>query len=333
VSETLPDGDDTGTGGGPVAKFALQLQKGIAQIAKIAVAGISYQPFLFVIVITACFLLGAWLGGPGTGIVLAITVFVLAALGLWFLASRDEQGRAVDLGPDPVPLLSSDPLDDPTAAAIRAFWGDPATHELLFVVSPADVDLIRSGTQVHDWIGITELLFVLTKAGYRFRVAKANDVAEDLLRHHDIVSIGGPIPNRLSRFLLDRPGRVYSFGGVDGHAVIDCRSDAIMGAVTDIASIRRDFGILTRMPNPYNDSHNAIVAAGVFGWGTQAVLRLLSDRATLEFLLTTDLLHFQALCACDLDDRQIGGDPYLLDLSNDASVLQKTIVGLGRRDS
>lgn len=207
------------------------------------------------------------------------------------------------------------------------FFETFAEDEVLILMPPRDVDKIVPGTAIHSFFGVMELSEALTRQGYRVRKERADQVGADALRM-PLISAAGPVSSKVSKFLLNQPEIIYSFGGPDGHTISSNRNpEFAIDAVRAGEAVTRDFGVVTRMRNPYNKARDAIVVSGCFGWGTQAALRVLTDTESLEFL-TTMGQHFQVICTCLVDEDSVGTDAQLLDISRDPSMVRQTFVTL-----
>jgi hypothetical protein len=207
------------------------------------------------------------------------------------------------------------------------FFDTLAGDEVLILLPPHDVDKVVPGTAIHTFFGVMELSEALTRQGYRVRKERADQVGGDALRM-PLISAAGPVSSKVSKFLLEQPEIIYSFGGLDGHTILSNRNpEFTIDAVRAGEVVTRDFGVVTRMRNPYNKDSDAIVVSGCFGWGTQAALRVLTDTESLEFL-TTMGRHFQVICTCLVDEDGVGTDAQLVDISRDPSIVKQTFVTL-----
>jgi hypothetical protein len=207
------------------------------------------------------------------------------------------------------------------------FFETFAEDELLIVLPPHDVDRDVEATAIHQFFGVMDLHEALARQNYTVKRERADRLGADELRS-PLISVGGPIPNKVSKFLFEQPEIIFRFGGSGGHSIVSTRDpDFNVEANRREKEVSRDYGILTRMKNPYNKDRDAIVAAGVFGWGTQAALRILTDSESLEHLGGIGQ-HFQVICTCRVDEDGIGTDPQLLDLIQDPSLRLQTITQL-----
>ncbi len=213
--------------------------------------------------------------------------------------------------------------------AQQKFFESFAEDDIVLVLSPHDVDSVVRSTAIHSFLGVLQLVEFLDNQGYRVRKERADRIGADALAE-PLISVGGPIPNKVSRFLLEQSEIVYGFGDEDGHTIVSSRDPGFrIDPIRTGETVTRDFGILTRMKNPYDKERDAIVACGTFGWGTQAALRVLTDGQSLEYLARFGR-HFQVICTCLVDEDQIATDAHLLDVIADSDVGRQTIVDLYR---
>jgi hypothetical protein len=198
--------------------------------------------------------------------------------------------------------------------------------ELVIVLPPAEVDPYIKGQQVFSYMGVMGLLDRLSNYTGKLSRVKADKLAESD-RRKDILSVTGPIPNILTRYLLQRPEIVYRF---EDHAIVSAKDSSWkIEAIRDMnGNVQRDYGIITRMKNPYAANRTILIASGCWGWGTQAALRVLAHPESLNYLNKSKLEYFQVICTCDVDLELIGLAPHLLDIHPDTSIKQQTLVEL-----
>ncbi len=211
---------------------------------------------------------------------------------------------------------------------IRKFFENFEKKGAVLIVPPADVDTIIKGTQICDFLGLMELQEVFHELGYEMKTVRADDISEEEKRHN-LISVSGPIPNAVTKFLLEQNEVKYKFGGPDGHSIINLKDSNVKfnPLKNEKGLITTDFGIITRMKNPYEPNREAIIVCGSYGWGTQAALRLLTDKDSLVYLNNFGQ-YFQVICTCGVDEDRIGLKPYLVDLHPNESMRQKTIANL-----
>lgn len=212
---------------------------------------------------------------------------------------------------------------------IRVFFKNFSKEEICIVVPPADVDPIIKGTQILDFLGIMEIQEMFTSQGFKLRRIRADKIAEND-KKSNLLLIGGPIPNPVTKSLLERKEIVYKFGGPDGHSIINDKGLKIDPRM-ERGRITHDLGIITRMKNPYNPDKDVIMVCGSYGWGTQAALKILKDRDSLKYLNQYNQ-HFQIICTCEVDEDNVGLKPHLLDLCPDESFKFNSIIELYGRN-
>ena len=102
---------------------------------------------------------------------------------------------------------------------------------------------------------------------------------------------------------------IYKFGGEEGHDIIDIKigQTVVSPQKDEEGRIRKDYGILTRMKNPYNPEKDAIIASGCFGWGTQACLRIMKNSQAIKIIneQVKDKYYFQIIVSVQIDEDKI----------------------------
>jgi hypothetical protein len=186
---------------------------------------------------------------------------------------------------------------------VRKFYRPMAGRRLVIVRSPWDVDKVVSGTGIESEFGLRELERVLIKAGCKTSMERADRVGM-VDRSAHMLSVGGPIPNAVSRAVLHGEAIAYRFGeGALDHTIVDTRGERLHEAELRGNEVLCDYGIVTRVPNPYEPQSDALVAAGCFGWGTHAALIVLSRPQNLR-LFNEVGRYFQAICRCKVEGGQ-----------------------------
>jgi len=215
----------------------------------------------------------------------------------------------------------------------RKFFKKNKTEETVLIVPPSDMDQIIKGTQVCDFLGAMEIQDIFSEFGYKLKKVRANKISEEEIKHN-LISVSGPIPNVVTKFMLELNEIHYKFGGSDGHSIINNinPSHELFPQLNEKGNVTYDFGIITRMKNPYEPNKDAIIVCGRFGWGTQAALRILMDKESLIYLNKFGK-YFQVICTCGVDGDCVILKSYLIDLHPDESIRQKTIVDLYTRQA
>jgi len=208
-----------------------------------------------------------------------------------------------------------------TQRPLRRFWRRFTKNTVIAVVPPADKDPEIKGTQVFDFLGLIELQKALEEIGCTIKFVRADNVsAADL--QHNLLLIGGPIPNAKTAELLAREDLPYHFSD---HAI--CRKADptwMFKAEKDNEIVLRDFGLITKTHNLYNKAREVVSLCGCYGWGTQAACRILMDRESLNFLSQRGR-KLQALCTCIVSEDRVIMDATLVDLHPKPDIKRPTV--------
>jgi hypothetical protein len=90
----------------------------------------------------------------------------------------------------------------------------------------------------------------------------------------DIVSIGGPIPNRTTRFFLDRISSELPIM-IENHE-LTFRQDAkelVFRPTYDGDAVKRDIGVVIKFPNPENTTRECLLFFGMRTFGSEAAAK------------------------------------------------------------
>lgn len=208
---------------------------------------------------------------------------------------------------------------------VLAFWKPLTKPPITAVLPPVDIDSEGGGTLVFDFLALLEAQALLASQGKRIEVSRADRCSESD-RRASLLSFGGPIPNPLTKHLMTARNLVYV---MDGHAITSVRDRNLRIEVerTVQGAVSRDYGLITRIRNPYNPERQALMVFGCYGWGTQAAYRVLTDPASLR-LINQQGPFFQAICCCDVDEDRIPLRSYLLDLHPEGALRRPSVVRL-----
>lgn len=221
---------------------------------------------------------------------------------------------------------------------LETFWQNFIEDSLVVVLPPEDIDDEIFGTQSWDYKGKDDFLEDLE---YTFGKIDRTRIFADSLQQQDqnanIISVGGPIPNDVTAYLLDQPEIVYQFRQLDSGKI----SHEIAGRPYDdeeitfspvyskeLGHVTQDYGIITFAENPYNHAYDIVSVCGGFGQGTYAGFHLLTDADVLDYFLEFDAEYFQVIYTVTIDGQGIPGQPYLVDHHPDSDVRKKTITQL-----
>lgn len=195
----------------------------------------------------------------------------------------------------------------------KRFWAPVVSDEPVTIVFPAsDEDDSREGTQQFDHKGLHSLVDELNS---RFRNPQFEFVSDkevsDADKNRNIICASGPIPNQVTYELLYETGLPYRFDRLTTGKIINSivskdgsvhlEPDTYYDESTAEKKIRRDYGIITRVPNPYNTDKVIVNVAGGFGEGTLAGFQLLTMPAFLSELRDIEGEYFQALYSVSVD--------------------------------
>jgi hypothetical protein len=211
----------------------------------------------------------------------------------------------------------------------KKFWKPIVSGEKVVVVFPAkDLDDHREGTSKFDHQGLQQLLNELNS---NFRNLEIEPVSDDQFgnehKSYDIISVAGPIPNRVSQQLLYETGVQYTFDklqtgkiinvvvSVDGEVTLE--PDTYYDDNANKIVCTKDYGIITRVKSPYNNDKEIINVAGGYGEGTLAGCQILQMPSNLAILDREGGRYFQALYSVDVSEDGVFKEPYLLSESSE----------------
>lgn len=222
----------------------------------------------------------------------------------------------------------------------KQFWRPIVKEGEVVVVIPAkDVDDLRDDHFKFDHLGLQELLDELQS---NFRDLDLNFISDDQFgeSHKDknIICAAGPIPNRVTHELLYENDVPFKFDKLqtdklvhiivsdDGN--IKLEPETYYSEDTEQQEVRRDYGIITRIPSPYDANRVIVNVSGCFGEGTRAGFQLLTHPSALQQLRAEGGWSFQALYTVSVDDEGVLKTPELLVNSPDIDVNDKSLVKL-----
>jgi hypothetical protein len=109
--------------------------------------------------------------------------------------------------------------------------------------------------------------------GVEFRTESSERLASQDDLRENLICIGGPDANPVTRLILDRTSTTLVV--VNGSVTFfDTETGRYFSPQIDAGRDRRDYGIIVRTRNPFNLERAALVLAGSFGDGTQAAAEL-----------------------------------------------------------
>lgn len=196
---------------------------------------------------------------------------------------------------------------------IRVFFKKYRKYQLLILVPPKDIDLQIKGTITNDYLGMANFRSFCDKYRINTTLTKANCVSQNDCKNN-LLSLAGPIPNDKTRFFFDFEEIKYCFGGKNEHSIIDKKSnkDLYSSEITE-GKIKTDYGIITRMKNPYNKDNDVLITAGCYGFGTQAAIESLAEIPILKFLNKQKHYYFQVIVKCKVDSDSNISNPEIME--------------------
>jgi hypothetical protein len=134
-------------------------------------------------------------------------------------------------------------------------------------------------------------------------------------RDHNLILIGGDDTNSLTRMLAPRLGcRLESVTENGNNVVRDSRLDVDLPVTFQATpgangeTLHKDYGILTRGPNPYNPGREVLLLAGAHGLGSLAAAEVCLN-ARFEKRLYDDLRKFNGAFECLVSYERVDGGP------------------------
>jgi hypothetical protein len=119
----------------------------------------------------------------------------------------------------------------------------------------------------------------------------------------NLILIGGPAVNTITRQVLSRIGSKLRFG-IPTHpeAIHDAAKNReyVPSRRTDTNEIDVDYGMIIKAKNPFDPSKQVLVIAGSWGYGTWAGARFTSSKEFIEDPVVLDSKSFECLIETDV---------------------------------
>lgn len=138
---------------------------------------------------------------------------------------------------------------------------------------------------------------------------------EELDVEENLVLLGSSASNRLSKQLSLRHGDVWSFhcdfdpNTMAQRCITNRRSGDRFESLFEGDRLAKDYGILTKIRNPFNEAQDIIVASGNYGFGTLAALRVILDHDGIASLPVNVRSQFQLVVEVPVLGRFTSGRP------------------------
>lgn len=235
-------------------------------------------------------------------------------------------------------------LQKVTRQKLRPFWGEFISQNCTLVLPIKDHTQIEDNpewirTMYLDYFSMATLQLELEAAFGSIDISwTQSDTVSQQQLNHNLISVAGPQPNRVTATLLEQPEIVYRFpensdnttvGDYIGQIVsVGLNHERTYQPETQDGDVVRDVGVITKMRNPYNTEKDAVFACGIWGWGTLAGFKLLTDETTINYLSDEGGEYFQVIYTVEIDEEGQMTEPHLLDLHPDETIQEDTIVSL-----
>lgn len=191
-----------------------------------------------------------------------------------------------------------------TTRPFGRFWSPMMAGGLSIITAGEEREPVTK-SQVFDFLAVNDATTRFRKFLGQEMVPFPCDATSTECLSRNLLSIGGPISNDISKELMKFPGIRYVFrindspellGEVEGNDIVD-RSDPgfLLRPEFEDSAVRQDWAIITKCANPFHSGREAIVVAGCYGWGTWAAVEALLNPKNLALLLARRAHYFQIL--------------------------------------
>ncbi|MCL0080194.1 hypothetical protein M1O19_04550 [Dehalococcoidia bacterium] len=191
---------------------------------------------------------------------------------------------------------------------IGKFWA-PMLNGGLSIITPSEERESDIKSQVFDFLATSDIekQFDRMFAG-KYQRYTCESLSRDILTNN-LLLVAGPIPNDVTKEVLERADTRYYFEGND----ITDKMNADFCKKADIKNdiIVRDFGIITKCKNPFQKGRSVIIGSGCYGWGTWGALEALLNPQNLQFLSGKHDPYFQILVSVSVF-RRLPEEPILI---------------------
>ncbi|ACU73963.1 hypothetical protein Caci_5103 [Catenulispora acidiphila DSM 44928] len=121
-------------------------------------------------------------------------------------------------------------------------------------------------------------------------------------RRNDLILIGGPDTNSMTREVMKRLAGTFKFLDPPAHtfAIRDAHGGKTYDPDPPTNGEGTDFGVLVRAVNPFNPEASVLIVAGAYGLGTWAGARLVHSKAFMQEPLVRAMIPFECLFETDV---------------------------------
>lgn len=155
-----------------------------------------------------------------------------------------------------------------------------------------------------DTSAVVELQRHFNSLGLRtMNVVYPDRVTGDMLRS-DLILLGGPDANSISREATQKINSTFQFGDPDSHviALFDSTSRRVFKPSRDVNKERiyTDYAIIFMCANPFAKDKRLLLIAGSFGYGTWAGARFIASQQFIERVLAQGDMSVECLIETDV---------------------------------
>ncbi len=191
-----------------------------------------------------------------------------------------------------------------TTRPFGRFWS-PMVAGGLSIITAAEEREPEIKSQVFDFLAVNDAITKFkTFLGQEFVPFTCDATSTECLSRN-LLLVGGPIPNDVSKELMKSPSVRYVFrvndspeslGKLEGNDIVDRKDTGFVRRPEfEDSVVKQDCGIITKCANPFHSGRQAVIVAGCYGWGTWAALESLLNPKNLAFLLGKRARYFQVL--------------------------------------
>lgn len=194
-----------------------------------------------------------------------------------------------------------------TSRRARHFWRPFVRSDLTAVVGRfldfpefEQTGLIGVG----DANGLAELRVYLKNLGLQEIAVMYSDQLEGDATQSNLILIGGPDVNAISKEAMARIKTTFQFGDPARHeiSIYDSADKRLYAPLREHSSneLVKDYGLFIGAPNPFDADSQMLLFAGSFGYGTWAAVRFAMSKAFLRNPIVSSHKPFEALIDTDI---------------------------------
>lgn len=189
----------------------------------------------------------------------------------------------------------------------RIFWKPFVSGELQVVIGRFSEfkAFERSGfIGIGSAMGLTELYNFFKKIGLHDFTVLYSDLIEGNSLKTNLILLGGPDANSISREALSRIKSTIKLGDPDLHeiSIQDTKFKKLYSPRIDENSnkLRTDYGLILKTKNPFNHNKQLLLIAGSFGYGTWAGIRYITSKEFLKNRIVSEGTSLECLIETDI---------------------------------